>query len=72
MKPVGKQADFNEPLILKQGDTVEEACKKLHGVFKDKFRYASVSGPSAKYDVQKVGLDHVLKERDVITLVISR
>jgi len=72
MKPVGKQADFNEPLILKQGDTVEDACKKLHRVFKDKFRYASVSGPSAKYDVQKVGLDHVLKDRDVLTIVISR
>ena len=72
MKPVGKQTDFNEPLILKQGDTVEDACKKIHRTFKDKFRYASVSGPSAKHDIQKVGLDHVFKDQDILTIVISR
>ena len=72
MKPVGKQADFDEPFILKDGDTVEVVCKKLHRDFKDKFRYASVSGPSAKHDVQKVGLDHKLKDEDILTIVISR
>jgi small GTP-binding protein len=72
MKPVGKQADMDEPLILREGDTVETVCKKLHREFKDKFRYATVSGPSAKHDIQKVGLDHVLKDRDVLTIVITR
>jgi len=72
MKPVGKQTDFNEPLILKQGNFVEDACRKLHRDFKDKFRYASVSGPSAKHDVQKVGLDHVLKDGDILTIVTTR
>jgi small GTP-binding protein len=72
MKPVGKQADFNTPLILKQRNTVENACLKLHRDFKRKFRFASVSGPSAKHDIQKVGLDHVLQDGDVLTIVISR
>ena len=72
MKPVGKKADMDEPLILKIGNTVEDACKKLHRDFKDKFRYASVSGPSAKHDVQKVGLDHVLHDGDILTIVISK
>jgi len=72
MKPVGKQADFKEPLILKKGDTVETVCKKLHREFKDKFRYATVSGPSAKHDIQKVGLDHNLKDEDILTIVITR
>ena len=69
MKPVGKQADYNEPLILKNGDTVDDACKKLHRDFKRKFRYASISGASVKHAVQKVGLEHVLKEGDVLTIV---
>jgi len=43
MKPVGKPADLNEPLILKEGDTVEIVCRKLHREFKDKFRHAAVS-----------------------------
>ena len=72
MKPVGKKVDYDEPLILKNGDTVEDACRKLHRDFKTKFRYASVSGPSAKHDIQKVGLDHVLHDQDVLTIVISR
>jgi small GTP-binding protein len=71
MKPVGKKTDYNEPLILRSGNTVEEVCKKLHRDFKNKFRYASVTGPSAKHDIQKVGLDHELKDEDVLTIVIS-
>jgi small GTP-binding protein len=72
MKPVGEKPDLDEPLILRQGDTVETACRRLHRDFKDKFRYASVSGPSAKHDVQKVGLEHVLHDGDVLTIVISK
>jgi len=69
MKPVGKKTDYDEPLILKEGDKVEDACRKLHRDFKRKFRYASVSGPSAKHDIQKVGLEHKLQDEDVLTIV---
>ena len=69
MKPVGKKADFNEPLILRKGAKVEDACRKLHRDFLRKFRYASVSGPSAKHDVQKVGLEHILADEDILTIV---
>ncbi len=72
MKPVGKKADFKEPLILKKGDTIEDACKKLHRDFKRKFRYAYVTGPSAKHDMQKAGLDHILKDEDILTIVVSK
>lgn len=72
MKPVGKKADLDTPLILKENSTVEDACLKLHKDFKEKFRYATVSGPSARYAVQKVGLNHILKDGDILTIVISR
>jgi len=72
MKPVGEKPDLDEPLILRQGDTVETACRRLHRDFKEKFRYASVSGPSAKHDIQKVGLEHVLHDGDILTIVISK
>ena len=55
MKPVGKQTDFTEPLILHTGDTVATAARKLHRDFQKKFRYATVTGPSAKHQGQKVG-----------------
>lgn len=72
MKPVGKQIDYDKPLILRENDKVEDACRKLHRDFQRKFRYASVSGPSAKHSIQKVGLDHKLKDEDVLTIVIWR
>jgi len=69
MKPVGKETDYDEPLILKEGDKAEVACKKLHRDFEKKFRYAMVWGPSAKHAGQKVGLDHELSDEDVLTIV---
>jgi small GTP-binding protein len=72
MKPVGQKADMDFPLILKEGDTVEQACRKLHRDFKKKFRYANVSGPSARHNIQKVGFEHKLKDGDVLTIVIIK
>jgi small GTP-binding protein len=72
MKPVGKQVDYNEPLILKEGNTVNDACEKLHRDFVKRFRYASVTGLSAKHDSQKVGLDHKLMDKDILTIVTTR
>ena len=71
MKPVGKNPDFNEPLILKNGKNVEDACKKLHKDFIKKFRYAQIWGDSVKYPGQKVGLNHILKDEDIITITIA-
>ncbi len=70
LKPSGGEVDYDKPLILKEGDTVEDACKKLHRDFRDKFRYALIWGSSAKHAGQKVGLDHQLKDEDVLTIII--
>ncbi len=72
MKPVGGKPDFDEPLILKKGQTVENACRNLHRDFKRKFRYAQIFGKSAKHPGQKVGLDHVLEDEDILTITVSR
>lgn len=72
MKPIGKQTDYEEPLILRKDAKVEDACRKLHRDFKRKFRYATVSGPSAKHTVQKVGLEHILQDEDILTIVTWR
>jgi len=72
MKPIGKNADYDEPLILKKGQTVENACKKLHKDFTKKFKYAQIWGKSVKYSGQKVGLEHILSDKDVMTIIISR
>ena len=72
MKPVGKKADYVQPMILREGQTIADACRHIHRDFHRNFRYASVWGPSAKHSGQKVGLEHVLKDGDVLTIVVTK
>lgn len=72
MRPQGKDADYDEPLILRKGSTVGDVCDFIHRDFRKKFRYANVWGKSAKFPGQKVGLTHILKDKDVVTVVIKK
>jgi len=72
MDKPGRGIDYDEPLILFEGATVEDACEKLGGSFDERFRFARVSGPSAKHDEQQVGTDHELADEDVLRIVTSK
>jgi ribosome-interacting GTPase 1 len=72
MNKPGRGVDREEPLILRSGATVEDACAKLGGKFRERFRFARVSGPSATHDDQQVGQDHVLADEDVLRIGLSR
>jgi|TARA_B100000959_G_scaffold258348_1_gene293145 ribosome-interacting GTPase 1 len=72
LKPQGQEADLIEPLIVKDTSTVRDVCAKLHRDFLRKFRYARVKGPSAKFDWQRVGLDHLLKDQDLLTVILRK
>lgn len=72
MKPQGKKADMDEPLVIKNGSTVAAVCDSIHRDFRRKFKHANVWGRSAKHPGQKVGLGHVLKDEDVVTVVIEK
>lgn len=67
-KQVGKRADLNEPLIIRGECTINNVCQKLHRDFIRRFRFARVWGKSAKFPGQKFGLDHCLKDRDIIEI----
>ena len=67
LKPPGGKAD-NEPMVLKRGAKVEDVCRKLHRDLLKNFRYAKVWGKSVRFGGQRVGLDHVLEDGDVLTI----
>jgi len=69
MRPKGGETDFKEPLIIKNGATVQDVCNKIHRNMAKNFRYGLVWGKSAKFAGQKVGLDHKLADEDVLTIV---
>ncbi|MCX8166763.1 MAG: 50S ribosome-binding GTPase [Candidatus Micrarchaeota archaeon] len=67
--PVKRNNEVDDkPLVLKSGSTVEEVCRRLHKDLLTFFKYAKIKGKSVKFDNQKVGLDHVLKDGDIITI----
>jgi ribosome-interacting GTPase 1 len=68
MRPKGGETDFKEPLIIKNGATVQDVCNKIHRNMTRNFRYGLVWGKSAKFAGQKVGLDHKLADEDVLTI----
>jgi hypothetical protein len=72
LKPQGQEADMEEPLIVKDDSTVRNVCNNLHRDFVRKFRFARVKGPSAKFDWQRVGLRHLLKDGDILSIIVKR
>lgn len=69
MKPRFGEADLKEPMILREGATVAEVCDRIHRDARNEFRHAFVWGRSAKFPGQKVGIDHVLQDGDVVNIV---
>ncbi len=69
MKPEGGDADMEHPLVLRKGAKIEDVCRKIHRDFVKNFRYALVWGPSASFPGQRVGINHVVRDRDVVTIV---
>ncbi|KAG8808294.1 hypothetical protein FRC17_004009 [Serendipita sp. 399] len=70
-KPRGLAPDYTQPVVLKrQKATVEDFCDAIHKEIAKQLKYAVVWGTSAKHSRgQKVGLDHVLQDEDVVHIV---
>jgi len=72
MKPQGQEADLEEPLIVRRDSTIGEVCDQIHRGFRSNFRYARVWGASSKFPGQTVGLNHRVRESDIISIIIRR
>lgn len=71
-KEVNKEADLEEPMIMKENSTIKDMCVKLHKDFLMNFKYARVWGDSAKFQGQvfkKPG--HMLRDGDIVELHIK-
>ncbi len=68
LRPRGQRDASEEPVILRGGATVADVCRLLHRAFIERFRHAEVSGPSARFRGQRVGLDHALQDGDVLSI----
>ena len=66
-KVPGKPAVYEDPYALPEGSTVLDVAEKVHKELADKLKFAKVWSDGEK-DVQSVGTDHVVKDRDMIEL----
>ncbi|MBS3057828.1 MAG: 50S ribosome-binding GTPase [Candidatus Diapherotrites archaeon] len=64
-KRPGRQADFQEPLVLGQGSNIEDAARHLHKDFASGLKFAKVWG-SSRFPGQRVQKDYELKDKDVV------
>jgi len=66
-KEPGKEP-AKDPIVCKTGTTVGDLARQIHNDFYDRFKYARIWGPAAKFDNEKVGLDRVLLDRTIIQI----
>ncbi|MEM3654857.1 MAG: GTP-binding protein [Candidatus Micrarchaeia archaeon] len=64
--------ELGEPMIVKKGTTIKEICQRIHKELLEKFKYALVNGKSVKYPNQRVGLDHVVEDQDIVTIIAEK
>ncbi len=56
----------SEPLILRKGETVRDAALKISGQLAQELEGARISGPSALFPNQTVGVEHKLRDGDQV------
>lgn len=61
--------DKEQPIALPKGATIKQLAEKVHKDFVKRFKYAIVTGTSAKFPKQRVGLGHVLEDGDVVEII---
>ena len=71
-KTPGKKPNLDEPFVIRKGATVADVAEKIHTSFLKRFRYAKIWGTSTVHDGHQVGLSHILHDKDIIELTLSR
>jgi ribosome-interacting GTPase 1 len=59
----------DEPVALEDGSTVADVADSIHHDLAAQFEGAKVWGPSARFEGQRVGRDHVVQDGDVVEIL---
>jgi ribosome-interacting GTPase 1 len=67
-----REKPSEKPIVLRKEATISDFTKKLPKVFQEQFKYAKVMGPSAKFNMEFVGANHTLKDKDIVQLYLTQ
>lgn len=56
----------DQPMVLKEGASLKEVAEGIFKGFAKTVRETRITGPSSKFPNQKVGLTHIVKDKDVV------
>ena len=68
-KAPGRKPDLESPFVFRKGTTVIEMAREIHKDFEKSYRTARIYSED-KYNGQRVGKDFVLRDGDVIELIV--
>ncbi|MDO8564116.1 MAG: TGS domain-containing protein, partial [Nanoarchaeota archaeon] len=54
------------PMVLPEGSTLKDIAESILKGFSKKVKETRITGPSSKFANQKVGLTHILKDKDIV------
>ncbi|ADV64470.1 OBG GTPase family GTP-binding protein [Desulfurococcus mucosus] len=60
----------SKPLVLRKGATIRDVAESIHRDFVKNFVYAKVWGKSVHYPGERVGLEHVVEDGDIVEIHI--
>jgi len=63
-----KKEPTKEPLLIKKNSNVKKVAEKIHKKLSKNIKKAKIWGPSSKFKGQIVGLNHKLKDKDIVEL----
>lgn len=66
-KQPGKKPAY-PPFALKKGSRIKDLAGHIHKDFLKKFKHAKIWGESAKHEGMQAGLNHILKNGDIVEL----
>jgi len=55
-----------DPVVLAKDSTIRDVAESILKGFSQKVKETRITGPSSKFPNQRVGLDHKLKDKDIV------
>lgn len=71
LKEKSGSVDMVQPLILREGSSVRDVCRRISRHMISTFRYANVITTESKVQSRRVGIDHKLKDGDIVNIVTN-
>jgi len=67
-KEPSQREPSKDAIVLRKRATVGELAKQIHSDLFRNFKYAKIWGPSARFNGEKVGINHILMDQDAVEI----